>query len=271
MTVATMRPKPTTQWCPILRFSQRLHPEQLRLLQSLGRCTQRRGMSRGLWAGVGAGVRGHYRQPASRGRRNERLQPGVLTQPGALHACAPLVPSCTSPRPRKSPPDGAVAHTRTAARRFVLALPPRSSRAPATPDHPPPVPAPQVDVEDVRREVQIMHHLAGHPNIVDLKGRSREWGWGEQASATEVFVGAVGGLQRGAAARWRGMALRDGSGGMGARGGGRREVQIMHHLNVHPNVVDLRGRSGGWGPGVGCRDGDWSARRGLGCGEGRAE
>eukprot|EP00250_Pteridium_aquilinum_P015418 c22565_g7_i2 orf=1-462(-) len=26
------------------------------------------------------------------------------------------------------------------------------------------------DIEDVRREVQIMHHLAGHPNIVELKG-----------------------------------------------------------------------------------------------------
>lgn len=26
------------------------------------------------------------------------------------------------------------------------------------------------DVEDVRREVQIMHHLAGHPNMIDIKG-----------------------------------------------------------------------------------------------------
>ena len=26
------------------------------------------------------------------------------------------------------------------------------------------------DVEDVRREVQIMHHLAGHPNVVSIKG-----------------------------------------------------------------------------------------------------
>ena len=26
------------------------------------------------------------------------------------------------------------------------------------------------DVEDVKREVQIMHHLAGHPNITLLKG-----------------------------------------------------------------------------------------------------
>ena len=26
------------------------------------------------------------------------------------------------------------------------------------------------DVEDVRREVQIMHHLAGHPNVTLLKG-----------------------------------------------------------------------------------------------------
>ena len=26
------------------------------------------------------------------------------------------------------------------------------------------------DIEDVRREVQIMHHLTGHPNIVELKG-----------------------------------------------------------------------------------------------------
>jgi hypothetical protein len=25
-------------------------------------------------------------------------------------------------------------------------------------------------VEDVRREVQIMHHLAGHPNVTLLKG-----------------------------------------------------------------------------------------------------
>ncbi|PNH09994.1 Calcium-dependent protein kinase 5 [Tetrabaena socialis] len=29
--------------------------------------------------------------------------------------------------------------------------------------------ATQSDVEDVRREVQIMHHLAGHPNIVTIK------------------------------------------------------------------------------------------------------
>lgn len=26
------------------------------------------------------------------------------------------------------------------------------------------------DVEDVRREIQIMHHLAGHPNVVEIKG-----------------------------------------------------------------------------------------------------
>lgn len=26
------------------------------------------------------------------------------------------------------------------------------------------------DIDDVRREVQIMHHLTGHPNIVELKG-----------------------------------------------------------------------------------------------------
>ncbi|GMP68204.1 hypothetical protein CsSME_00027895 [Camellia sinensis var. sinensis] len=26
------------------------------------------------------------------------------------------------------------------------------------------------DVEDVRREVQIMHHLAGHPNVISIKG-----------------------------------------------------------------------------------------------------
>lgn len=26
------------------------------------------------------------------------------------------------------------------------------------------------DVEDVRREVQIMHHLEGHPNIVKIYG-----------------------------------------------------------------------------------------------------
>ena len=26
------------------------------------------------------------------------------------------------------------------------------------------------DVEDVKREVQIMHHLAGHPNVTLLKG-----------------------------------------------------------------------------------------------------
>lgn len=28
----------------------------------------------------------------------------------------------------------------------------------------------QEDIEDVRREVQIMHHLKGHPNITKLKG-----------------------------------------------------------------------------------------------------
>jgi calcium-dependent protein kinase len=26
------------------------------------------------------------------------------------------------------------------------------------------------DVEDVRREIQIMHHLAGHPNIISIRG-----------------------------------------------------------------------------------------------------
>lgn len=26
------------------------------------------------------------------------------------------------------------------------------------------------DIEDVRREIQIMHHLAGHPNVVEIKG-----------------------------------------------------------------------------------------------------
>jgi len=26
------------------------------------------------------------------------------------------------------------------------------------------------DIEDVRRDVQIMHHLSGQPNIVELKG-----------------------------------------------------------------------------------------------------
>jgi calcium-dependent protein kinase len=25
------------------------------------------------------------------------------------------------------------------------------------------------EVDDVKREVQIMHHLAGHPNVVNLK------------------------------------------------------------------------------------------------------
>jgi calcium-dependent protein kinase len=32
------------------------------------------------------------------------------------------------------------------------------------------------DVEDVRREVQIMHHLTGHPNIVELKGAYEDRG-----------------------------------------------------------------------------------------------
>ena len=32
------------------------------------------------------------------------------------------------------------------------------------------------DVEDVRREVQIMHHLAGHPNITRLKGAYEDRG-----------------------------------------------------------------------------------------------
>ena len=26
------------------------------------------------------------------------------------------------------------------------------------------------DVEDVRREIQIMHHLSGHPNVISIKG-----------------------------------------------------------------------------------------------------
>ena len=26
------------------------------------------------------------------------------------------------------------------------------------------------DVEDVRREIQIMHHLAGHPNVLSIVG-----------------------------------------------------------------------------------------------------
>jgi calcium-dependent protein kinase len=28
------------------------------------------------------------------------------------------------------------------------------------------------DVEDVRREIQIMHHLSGHPNVINIKGNS---------------------------------------------------------------------------------------------------
>ena len=32
------------------------------------------------------------------------------------------------------------------------------------------------DVEDVRREVQIMHHLAGHPHITRLKGAYEDRG-----------------------------------------------------------------------------------------------
>ena len=34
----------------------------------------------------------------------------------------------------------------------------------------PPVSRNKEDVEDVRREVQILHHLGGHPNITLLKG-----------------------------------------------------------------------------------------------------
>jgi calcium-dependent protein kinase len=30
------------------------------------------------------------------------------------------------------------------------------------------------DVEDVIREIQIMHHLSGHPNVIDIKGTSIE-------------------------------------------------------------------------------------------------
>uniref|UniRef100_A0A7N0V1U6 non-specific serine/threonine protein kinase n=1 Tax=Kalanchoe fedtschenkoi TaxID=63787 RepID=A0A7N0V1U6_KALFE len=30
--------------------------------------------------------------------------------------------------------------------------------------------ASEADVEDVRREIQIMHHLAGHPNVISIKG-----------------------------------------------------------------------------------------------------
>lgn len=30
--------------------------------------------------------------------------------------------------------------------------------------------ATEEDVEDVRREIQIMHHLAGHPNVISIKG-----------------------------------------------------------------------------------------------------
>lgn len=38
------------------------------------------------------------------------------------------------------------------------------------------------DVEDVRREIQIMHHLAGHPNVISIKGAY------EDASAVHVVM-----------------------------------------------------------------------------------
>ncbi len=49
------------------------------------------------------------------------------------------------------------------------------------------IPSPE-EIDDVRREVQIMHHLAGHPNVVCIRGvyedkvRGQPWGevWGSE-------------------------------------------------------------------------------------------
>ncbi|XP_057476316.1 calcium-dependent protein kinase 1-like [Actinidia eriantha] len=43
------------------------------------------------------------------------------------------------------------------------------------------------DVEDVRREIQIMHHLAGHPNVISIKGAY------EDAVAVHVVMGLCAG------------------------------------------------------------------------------
>lgn len=51
------------------------------------------------------------------------------------------------------------------------------------------------DVEDVRREVQIMHHLEGHPNIVKIVGAFEDKHsvhlvrpWQQSASLQHVFI-----------------------------------------------------------------------------------
>ncbi|KAJ6825289.1 calcium-dependent protein kinase 10-like isoform X1 [Iris pallida] len=47
--------------------------------------------------------------------------------------------------------------------------------------------ATEEDVEDVRREIQIMHHLAGHPNVISIKGAY------EDAVAVHVVMDVCGG------------------------------------------------------------------------------
>ncbi|KAJ6904378.1 calcium-dependent protein kinase 26 [Populus alba x Populus x berolinensis] len=47
------------------------------------------------------------------------------------------------------------------------------------------------DVEDVRREIQIMHHLAGHKNIVTIKGAYEDPFERKAAELTKIIVGVV--------------------------------------------------------------------------------
>ncbi len=71
------------------------------------------------------------------------------------------------------PPASTAATTRhplPATSRQLRLLPPP---LPPPPPPPPPLPPPQitttVEVEDIRREVQILHHLNNHPHVVQLR------------------------------------------------------------------------------------------------------
>uniref|UniRef100_R7WB26 non-specific serine/threonine protein kinase n=1 Tax=Aegilops tauschii TaxID=37682 RepID=R7WB26_AEGTA len=75
------------------------------------------------------------------------------------------------------------------------------------------------DIDDVRREIQIMHHLSGHPNVVAIKG-------------TELATGADYACK---SISKRKLITKEDIDDV------RREIQIMHHLSGHPNVVAIKG------------------------------
>uniref|UniRef100_A0A0E0A117 non-specific serine/threonine protein kinase n=1 Tax=Oryza glumipatula TaxID=40148 RepID=A0A0E0A117_9ORYZ len=92
------------------------------------------------------------------------------------------------------------------------------------------------DVEDVRREVQIMYHLAGQPGVVELKGAYEDKHAVHLFGVTSLCTHKATG-QRFACKTIskRKLSTKEDVEDV------RREVQIMYHLAGQPGVVELKG------------------------------